>query len=275
MQWCLTFSTVGVSINSQNQKQHFFHVPKLITCNKVKILLDSTDCFWLEGYAQSKWVAEQLVTKAKDRGLPVVIYRPGNIGGDATNCFWNPQDMNLAILQAITSTNSAPDLDWFLEVTPVDFIAQFIVACIKDIGAVHGKNFNLVQPNALDNKTLYKWMHNYGYNLNIQPMAKWLTEVQKSDSSKLKQSAKNLVKELGMTESLFDLERTKFGNESTVETLKTLGLPAYPRIDNELLSHCFDKLIQRNQLERPQKTQRLVSSADCSHVTDDSSGNRH
>ena len=204
-------------------------------------------------------MAEQLVTKARDRGLPVVIYRPGNIGGDSNNCFWNPQDMNLAILQAITSTNAAPDIEWFLELTPVDFIAQFIVACIKDIRAVQGKNFNLVQPNALDNSTLYKWMQNYGYNLNVQSLPKWLSEVQKSDSNKLKQSAKNLVKELGMTESLFDLERAKFDNYYTSEALKTLGLAAYPRIDNELLGHCFEKLIQCNQLERPQKTLRLVA----------------
>ena len=30
-----------------------------------------------EGYSQSKWVAEQLVLRAQSRGLPVVIYRPG------------------------------------------------------------------------------------------------------------------------------------------------------------------------------------------------------
>ena len=30
-----------------------------------------------DGYSQSKWVAEQLVIKAMDRGLPAAIYRPG------------------------------------------------------------------------------------------------------------------------------------------------------------------------------------------------------
>lgn len=30
-----------------------------------------------DGYAQSKWVAEQLVTRAGQRGIPVVIYRLG------------------------------------------------------------------------------------------------------------------------------------------------------------------------------------------------------
>ena len=30
-----------------------------------------------DGYSQSKWVAEQLVTKARNRGLPATIYRLG------------------------------------------------------------------------------------------------------------------------------------------------------------------------------------------------------
>ena len=30
-----------------------------------------------DGYAKSKWVAEQLVIRAMNRGMPVAIYRPG------------------------------------------------------------------------------------------------------------------------------------------------------------------------------------------------------
>ena len=34
------------------------------------------------GYTQSKWVAEEIVRRARDEGLPVTIFRPGNLGGD-------------------------------------------------------------------------------------------------------------------------------------------------------------------------------------------------
>ena len=43
------------------------------------------------GYSQSKWVAEMLVRHARDRGLPTVVFRPGNMGGvgaSPTLTFW-------------------------------------------------------------------------------------------------------------------------------------------------------------------------------------------
>src|SRR5690606_20049225 len=48
------------------------------------------------GYSRSKWVAERLVIKARARGMPIAIYRPGLITGAATdgachltNFVWN------------------------------------------------------------------------------------------------------------------------------------------------------------------------------------------
>lgn len=35
------------------------------------------------GYTQTKWVAEQLVQRARTRGIPAHIYRPGYVTGDA------------------------------------------------------------------------------------------------------------------------------------------------------------------------------------------------
>src|SRR5207244_3362004 len=38
---------------------------------------------FMSGYAQTKWVAERLVSLVQKRGLPVTIYRPGFIDGTA------------------------------------------------------------------------------------------------------------------------------------------------------------------------------------------------
>lgn len=52
-----------------------------------------------DGYSQTKWVAEQIVLKSAQRGLPVAVYRCGNISGDSKTAAWNKQDFVLGIIQ--------------------------------------------------------------------------------------------------------------------------------------------------------------------------------
>ncbi|GFF62466.1 polyketide synthase HetM [Aspergillus udagawae] len=44
------------------------------------------------GYAQSQWVADEMVQRARARSLPTVIYRPGFILGDSERAIGNPDD---------------------------------------------------------------------------------------------------------------------------------------------------------------------------------------
>ncbi|XP_075266110.1 uncharacterized protein LOC142358577 isoform X2 [Convolutriloba macropyga] len=213
-----------------------------------------------EGYGQSKWVSEQLVCRARERGFPIVVYRPGNIGGDFTNCYWNPQDLNLALLQAITATGCVPSAEWVLEETPADYLARFIVCCMQDIRAVNGKTFNLVQPQTLDDKTLIQWMTNFGYKLETKPVKEWIENIISCKSAKLKPAAKNLLKELNSSNGLFTLERTNFSVEATCDALKMFGMPTYPVADNDYLQNMFTKQIQRNILERPPKSLSILGS---------------
>src|ERR687897_1095136 len=51
-----------------------------------------------DGYGQSKWVAEKLVWEAARRGLPVAVYRPGNISGHSVTGASNPRDALGAVI---------------------------------------------------------------------------------------------------------------------------------------------------------------------------------
>src|SRR5262249_26689903 len=58
----------------------------------------------MDGYSQSKWVAEEQLRTAGTRGLPVAIYRPGRITGDSRTGKGEPGDpMWKLILQCIQS----------------------------------------------------------------------------------------------------------------------------------------------------------------------------
>src|SRR5205823_4505156 len=82
------------------------------------------------GYAQSKWVAEKLVTTARSRGLPVVIYRPGRITGHSQSGMWRTDDVLCRMLKGCIQLGSIPGQDTaeMMEMTPVDYVSQAIVS---------------------------------------------------------------------------------------------------------------------------------------------------
>ncbi|MBE9169348.1 thioester reductase domain-containing protein [Pleurocapsales cyanobacterium LEGE 06147] len=69
-----------------------------------------------DGYAQSKWVAEKLVTIARARGLPISIYRPGRISGHSKIGACNSNDHTYRIIKGCIQLGSIPDLYQFSKV---------------------------------------------------------------------------------------------------------------------------------------------------------------
>ena len=51
----------------------------------------------------------------------------GNLSGDREHVQWNPADFILLMIKGITTTLSAPNMDWQVEMTPVDFVSEMIV----------------------------------------------------------------------------------------------------------------------------------------------------
>jgi len=99
------------------------------------------------GYAQTKWVAESLVWAAAAQGLPVAVYRPGNLGGDSTTGAYNPSDGNVLLLAACAVLGVAPEVPrWLFESSPVDFVAKAVVA-LASAGSTYGRAVHLTDAN--------------------------------------------------------------------------------------------------------------------------------
>ncbi|CAG2239852.1 unnamed protein product [Mytilus edulis] len=121
-----------------------------------------------DGYSQSKWVAEQLISRAGQKGLPVVIYRLGNMSGDRKQAFWNPLDFTLLVLQACAKYGYAPDVDWDMEMTPVDFAAEFIVRCTFNLSTILGRPTTLSMTNHYIQEESQKNGSNGSFTASIQ-----------------------------------------------------------------------------------------------------------
>ncbi|XP_029644001.1 linear gramicidin synthase subunit D [Octopus sinensis] len=202
-----------------------------------------------EGYSQSKWVAEQLVQKAKKRGLPVVIYRLGNLAGDRDNVCWNPQDFTLLMLQSATKFHIAPDIDWRMEMTPVDFTANIIVRITQNLSLAVGKVLHIINTRPVKSSWVFEWMNSHGYSVRTIPFEDW------RDRMKLESTLSNENKKLwGLVENYainaqFFSTLSTFRNCNLLEILEKLGL-TYPDIDSALLKLYFDKLCRQGVFQR-------------------------
>jgi thioester reductase-like protein len=127
------------------------------------------------GYGQSKWVAERLVRLAATRGVPVAIYRPGRITGDSLTGSWNSDDLFLVGLNMLLQLGAAPDVDVQLDLTPVDYVAEAMVAISSKPESV-GRTFHLVNENLVGWMELVKALQREGFPLKVLNLTDWRRE---------------------------------------------------------------------------------------------------
>lgn len=96
----------------------------------------------LTGYCESKWVAEQTVRLAAERGLRATVYRPGLTLDDSAA---NEYDL-LALLLALTGPIGAlPDLAIPVDISTADYVAAAMVQLAADERSA-GATFHLTHP---------------------------------------------------------------------------------------------------------------------------------
>jgi amino acid adenylation domain-containing protein/thioester reductase-like protein len=128
-----------------------------------------------DGYGQTKWVAEQLVTAAGKRGLPVRIYRPGTISGHTTLGSTNTFDLLTALFVESLQLGYAPDIEgWLAEMTPVDFVSQ-AVTTIANHNDTQQVIFHLGEPNPPTAREVFASFKELGYPTRGIPWDEWVS----------------------------------------------------------------------------------------------------
>ncbi|HCU49763.1 MAG TPA: hypothetical protein DGG94_08185 [Micromonosporaceae bacterium] len=127
----------------------------------------------VDGYQQSKWVAEELVHQAFSRGLVGGIYRLGRVAGSTSTAIVNPDDLVWRILRAGLPRGVLPALDIAEVWTPVDIVAQAIASHSLS-QSVH----NLGSTLRLGD--VWKWCRDYGYSFRTVPPGQWASAIRSS-----------------------------------------------------------------------------------------------
>jgi amino acid adenylation domain-containing protein/thioester reductase-like protein len=210
------------------------------------------------GYAQSKWVAERLVTMARERGLPVCIYRPGRITGHSRTGVWNPDDALGKLIKSWIQLGIVPKLDAEvkLDMTPVDYVSRAIVHLSLEKESL-GKAFHLLNPQPLPLATLVEWIRSFGYPLQAIPFDEWRQQLTSfvanlagNDSLSVLGSTTILPEKASVEEFLSKVWRLRFDCQQTLAALRGSSVVCPPP-DETLLRTYFAEFIRGGFLPAP------------------------
>jgi thioester reductase-like protein len=124
------------------------------------------------GYTQSKWVAEKLVTIARDRGIPISIYRPGRISGHSQTGVCSPDDHTFRMIRGCIQLGSVFQDDSMVNLTPVDY-AVSAIAHLSSQPESLGKTFHLFNPQPTPWQEVVNSVISLGYPLQQLDYQQW------------------------------------------------------------------------------------------------------
>ncbi len=207
------------------------------------------------GYAQSKCVAESLVRRASERGLPATIHRPSLISGDGTTGFSNEDDLLSNMIRGCIQMGSTPDLDWVLDCCPVDYAADAIVGLSRQTDDSL-RVFHLANPVSRHWREFVLWINLFGFPLQLVPYRDWLAEMRTAAATPqhplYRLRSFFLAKPSADTDltlpELYEEHRCNPISQTHTQQL-LLELPlACPHLDAKLLDRYFTSFIERQVL---------------------------
>ncbi|KAF7597045.1 hypothetical protein BBP40_010519 [Aspergillus hancockii] len=140
------------------------------------------------GYAQSQWVAEEMVRRARDRGLPVAIYRPGFVIGDSMRGVGNPEDFFSRLIMGCIQLGYWPELPrQRLEYVTVDYVCSAILHIASSIHNL-GRSYSLVSPDVTQSVNLEDTcvlLNKAGYSVKQISYEEWVQKVRESTDNPL------------------------------------------------------------------------------------------
>ncbi|WP_263165967.1 type I polyketide synthase [Streptomyces sp. SCSIO ZS0520] len=130
------------------------------------------------GYLRSKWVAEQNIALARDRGLPVSVYRVDVISGDQVNGACQTRDFVWLSLKGLIQAGAAPaGTGGRFHLLPVDYVSAAVLG-IAARPAAAGGTFHLFNRSSLGLDDCVRSLRARGYTLEETDRSGWRAAVQ-------------------------------------------------------------------------------------------------
>jgi thioester reductase-like protein len=202
------------------------------------------------GYKQSKWVAEQLIMVAQQRGLPASIYRTARIMGHShTGIINNFKDLLYSLLKSCIQLKKYPLLDSSLSLVPIDYVSQAIVHLSRQPESF-GKAFHLFNPKPISWQQLFDQVRYVGYPLAEMEYDNWLEALKHHVSQHPEDKISSSLLLLLRGASSLLLEKPLFEPSHTLTALTNTRIVC-PPMDSTQLSVYFSYFQQRGFFPLP------------------------
>jgi amino acid adenylation domain-containing protein/thioester reductase-like protein len=134
------------------------------------------------GYNLSKWVGERILERARERGVRVNLYRPGNISFNSLTGVCQPHKNRLMLmLKGSIQLGQVPEFALNFDLMPVDFLARFIAFHASRYQPEHAV-FNLHNPEPLSWDAYVASFREAGREFQMVSVADWQQQLGRVDS---------------------------------------------------------------------------------------------
>jgi thioester reductase-like protein len=217
------------------------------------------------GYAQTKWVAEKLMLQARERGIPLCIYRLPFISGDSNTGAWNTDDFTCLAIKGCMEMGAAPLLDYWINNCPVNY-ASTAVAFLSQQPQSDGKVFHLMNPYPVTSEESNSWDRYVGSPVKYLPYKEWQSrlanEVTSPDHPLF--SLRSFFLEPFTDEKLsipelYTRDKTPlFDCTATLDALRGSGIRCHP-ISPALSATYFDYFLRKGMLDASDYGQETIA----------------
>jgi amino acid adenylation domain-containing protein/thioester reductase-like protein len=194
------------------------------------------------GYTQSKWVAEKLVTIARDRGLPVTIHRIGRVSGHSKTGVFNQNDFLYRLIIGCIKLEKVPDGNMIEDMAPVDYVSKAVVHLSRQEKSI-GKAFHFVNSQPFHSIKLIKLLRSLGYPLQQISNDQWQADLLNIAEHYPEHPLYPLVPLL--SEQNHNSAALKFDCQNTLDGLANTSIIC-PPIDDSLLNTYLSYLMQKD-----------------------------
>ncbi|MEP0858569.1 amino acid adenylation domain-containing protein [Trichocoleus sp. DQ-U1] len=204
------------------------------------------------GYAQSKWVAEKLATIARDRGIPVCIYRPGRISWHSQTGLCNKSDNTFRWVKGCIQLGSVPKRDAMVNLVPIDYASRAIAYLSKQQESLN-KDFHIVNPYPAHWSKVIHWVRSFGYPLREVSYDQWHSELFEAAKTSSGNALSPLVDFMNQPTSQQPASTTailQFDCQNTLDGLAGSSIVC-PPLEAELFAPYFSYLIDNGLLDAP------------------------